>query len=150
MRTRPRWPTVEEMKRLLAVVLLLAVLGGGAVALLTRDGATTPAGKRAVAVDPHGAEIESVRSLVVSRTQPPASRPGLLLHGRLVEGAMPNAPTEGTVLTDEDCGADFRGISNCLNRIRLADGREIAVRHPHAMADVPCLAPGEPVHVVPA
>lgn len=150
MRARPRWSTVETMKRLLAVVLLLAVLVGGAVALLARDDVTTaPAGERAVAFDPHGAEIETVRSLVVSRTQPPASRPGVLLHGRLVEGPMPNTATEGTVLTDEDCGADFRGVSNCLNRIRLADGREIAVRHPHAMADVPCLAPGEPVHVVP-
>jgi hypothetical protein len=42
------------------------------------------------------------------------------------------------------------GISNCLNRIRLEDGRAIAVRHPHDMREVPCLAPGEPVRVVPA
>jgi len=137
------------MKRLLAVVLLLAVLGGGVV-LGTRDDTTTPAGESVVAVDPHGAEIGTVRTLAVSRAQPPASRPGVLLHGRLVEGQMPNAATEGTVLSDEDCGADPRGISNCLNRIRLAGGREISVRHPHAMAEVPCLAPGEPVHVVPS
>lgn len=149
MRVRRRRLTVEEMKRLLAVVFLLAVLGG-AVALVERDDATTPAGESVVAVDPHGAEIENVRTLVVSRGQPPASRPGALLHGRLVEGSMPNAATEGTVLSDEDCGADFRGISHCLNRIRLAGGREISVRHPHDMRKVPCFAPGEPVHVVPA
>ncbi len=137
------------MKRALTAVLLLAILGG-AVALVSRDDAASPAGQNVVAVDPHGAEIESVRTLVVSRAQPPASRPGVLLHGRLVEGRMPNAAMKGTVLTDEDCGADFRGISNCMNRIRLADGSELAVRHPHAMADVPCLAPGEPVRVVPA
>ena len=148
MRVLRRRRTVEEMKRLLAVVLLLAVVG--AVALVARDDATTPAGESVVAVDPHGAEIENVRTLVVSRAQPPASRAGVLLNGRLVEGPMPSAATEGTVLTDEDCGADLRGISNCLNRIRLADGREISVRHPHDMHQVPCFAPGEPVHVVPA
>ncbi len=140
------------MKRLLPVVLLLTVLGvlGGTVALMARDDTTTPAGESVVAVDPHGAVIENVRTLVVSHAQPPASRAGVLLNGRLVEGPMPSAATEGTVLSDDDCGADVRGISNCLNRIRLADGREISVRHPHDMRDVPCFAPGEPVHVVPA
>ena len=136
------------MKRLLAVVLFLAVLGG-AIVFAERHDAPRPADKR-VAVDPHGAAIASVRTLVVSHAQPAASRPGNLLHGRLVEGAMPNAATEGTVLSDEDCAADSRGISNCRNRVRLANGREISVRHPHAMRNVPCLAPGERVHVVPA
>ena len=136
------------MKRLLAVVLLLAVFG--AVVLVARDDATAPAGESIVAVDPHGAEIANVRTLVVSHAQPPASRAEVLLNGRLDEGPMPSAATEGTVLTDEDCGANARGISNCLNRIRLADGREISVRHPHDMREVPCFAPGEPVHVVPA
>jgi hypothetical protein len=137
------------MKPVLTTVLLLAVLGG-AVAFVSRDDAASPAGQSVVAVDPHGAEIASVRTLVVSRAQPPTSRPGVLLHGRLVEGTLPSAAMKGTVLSDEDCAADFRGISNCLNRIRLADGREIAVRHPHDMSNVPCLAPGEPVRVVPA
>ena len=63
---------------------------------------------------------------------------------------MPHAATDATVLSDEDCAADVMGISNCLNRIRLADGSEIAVRHPHDMRKVPCFAPGEPVRVVPA
>jgi hypothetical protein len=63
---------------------------------------------------------------------------------------MPHAALDGTVLSDEDCAADAMGISNCLNRIRLEDGRTIAVRHPHDMREVPCLAPGEPVRVVPA
>lgn len=128
--------------------LLLAALSG-AVALLVQDDAPV-AREQVVAVDPHGSEIERVRTLVVGRAQPPASRPGVRLNARLVEGPMPSAATEGTVLTDEDCGADSRGISNCLNRIRLADGREISVRHPHDMREVPCFAPGEPVYVVPA
>jgi hypothetical protein len=137
------------MKRVFTVVVLLAVIGG-AVTFATRDDAMPPVGKSVVAVDPHGAEIESSRTLVVSRAQPPASRPGRLLHGRLIEGPMPRTAMNGTVLSDEDCGADFRGISNCRNRIRLEDGREMSVRHPHDMRDVPCLAPGEPVLIVPA
>ena len=63
---------------------------------------------------------------------------------------MPHAAMMGTVLTDEECGADLSGISNCLNRIELSDGRELSVRHPHDMHQVPCLAPGERVNVVPA
>jgi hypothetical protein len=140
-------PTVQDMRRLLGVALVLAALAVS-IGVVSRQGAATPQ-RDVVAVDPHRAEIEQVRTLVVSRAQPPASRPGVVLHGRLVEGAMPRDATEGTVLTDEDCAADFRGISNCLNRVRLADGRQIAVRHPHDMSEVPCFAPGEPVRIVP-
>ncbi len=137
------------MKRLVVVVLLLTGLGG-TVALVVRDDATAPARESAGVVDPHGAVIENVRTLLVSRGQPSVSRPGVRLHGRLVGGRMPHAAMKGTVLTDEDCAADMRGISNCLNRIRLADGREISVRHPHKMSEVPCFAPDERVRVVPA
>ena len=126
-------------------MLVLAVV---ALALANRDNEGTRS-TAAVAVDPHGSEIETARTLLVGREQPPPSRPGPLLHGRLVAGAMPHATTDGTVLSDEDCGADAMGISNCLNRIRLADGSEIAVRHPHDMREIPCFAPGEPVRVVP-
>lgn len=136
------------MKRLLAVVLVLAALGT-AIALSVRENGTTASPAPVVTADPHGNTIERVRTLVVGRAQPAASRPGLLLHGRLVEGALPDEMVGGTVLSDEDCGADFRGISNCLNRIRLEDGRELAVRHPHNMREVPCLAPGESIRVVP-
>ena len=137
------------MKRLFAAVFLLAALGG-AFALLGRDDATRRATESVVAVDPHGSKIATPRTLVVGRVQPAPSRPGPLLRGRLVEGQMPHGPMQGTVLTDEDCGANAHGISNCLNRIRFADGREIAVRHPHDMRYVPCFASGEAVRVVPA
>lgn len=137
------------MRRIaLSLTLGLALLGG--VLLMPERDAGGPARAPAVAVDPHGAEIEQARTLVVGRAQPPVSRPGVVLNAMLVGGRMPHAPTSGVVLTDEDCAADFRGVSNCLNRIRLEDGREIAVRHPHRMSDVPCFAPGEPVQVVPA
>ena len=137
------------MKRVFTTVVLLAVLGG-AFALLGRDDATRRATESVVAVDPHGSKIAAARTLVVGRVQPAPSRPGLILNARLVKGPMPHTPMQGTVLTDEDCGGDAHGISNCLNRIRLADGREIAVRHPHDMHKIPCFAPGEPVRVVPA
>ena len=135
------------MKRVLVALFLLAVLGG---VLLARQGAARPAAESVVAVDPHGSEIAKARTLVVGRTRPTPSQPGVLLNARLVKGTMPRVPTQGTVLTDEDCGGDAHGISNCLNRIRLANGREIAVRHPHDMHKIPCFAPGEPVRVVPA
>ena len=124
------------MKRVLTIVILLAAIGG-AVAVVSRDDATPPARPSIVAVDPHGAEIESARTLVVG--------PYSLRFASRVTLARPagrrgdaDAATEGDVLSDEDCGADIRGISNCLNRIRLADGTKISVRHPHDMRDVPC------------
>ena len=54
------------MKRGFFLLLSLAVLGG-AIALVTSDDAAPPARDSVVAVDPHGAEIASVRALVVSR-----------------------------------------------------------------------------------
>jgi hypothetical protein len=53
----------------------------------------------------------------------------------------------GVVLTDEQCQPDAAGVSHCLNTIRLTSGQTIAVRHPHRMSEVPCLAPGERVTV---
>jgi hypothetical protein len=41
-------------------------------------------------------------------------------------------------------------ISRCRNVMRLEDGREIVLRHPHDMSRVPCLAPGERVRLLPA
>lgn len=136
------------MRVLLAVLLLLTA--GATLASLGRDDGERPAGRSVVAVDPHGAVIAAARTLVLSRTAPAPSRPGRRLNGRLVGGTMPSGPTRGIVLSDEDCAANAKGVSNCLNRIRLADGTEIAVRHPHAMSEIPCFAPGEPVRVVPA
>ena len=72
------------------------------------------------------------------------------LHAKLVRGAMPRATTEATVLTDEQCQPDARGVSHCLNRLRLSDGTQIEVRHPHDMSDVACLSPGEHVRLAPS
>jgi hypothetical protein len=40
-------------------------------------------------------------------------------------------------------------ISRCRNVVRLEDGSELVLRHPHDMRDVPCLAPGERILLVP-
>ncbi|KKL08658.1 hypothetical protein LCGC14_2573650, partial [marine sediment metagenome] len=50
--------------------------------------------------------------------------------------------TMATVRTDEDCAPDKRGISRCLNKLSLADGSTLLVRHPHSMEPVPCMRPG--------
>lgn len=64
-----------------------------------------------------------------------------------VSGKPPVHAQIGKVLTDTNCQADSYGVSHCLNRIRLASGRVIAVRHDHSMMNDPCLSPGERVRV---
>lgn len=64
-----------------------------------------------------------------------------------ISGTLPARPQLGTVLTDTNCQADSYGVSHCLNRIRLATGRVIVVRHDHSMMNDPCLAQGERVRV---
>jgi hypothetical protein len=104
---------------------------------------------RATADRSHAVPAE-IRTVVVSRRTPPPSEPGERLHAKIVRGSMPRASVEALVLTDEDCGPDARGISNCRNALRLADGAMLVVRHPHDMQNVPCLTPGERVLVRPA
>lgn len=62
---------------------------------------------------------------------------------------LPAEPQRGTVLTDTGCEPDAVGASHCLNTIRLASGKVIAVRNDHRLANEPCLAPGERVIVAP-
>ena len=100
------------------------------------------------AVDPHGTALPAQRQVQLSRVMPaPSDYDGL--HAQLIGGTMPAARVEATVLTDEQCQPDAHGVSHCLNRMRLADGSVIQVRHPHDMSRVPCLSPGEHVRLVP-
>jgi hypothetical protein len=62
---------------------------------------------------------------------------------------LPAEPQRGTVLTDTGCEPDAVGASHCLNTIRLASGKVIAVRNDHRLANEPCLAPGERIIVAP-
>jgi len=127
---------------LVAASIGLLLVGAAAVALDRR------AEPRRTAVDPHGVALPAQRHVQLSTVMPsPSDFDGL--HAKLVGGTMPPGPIQATVLTDEECEADDEGISHCLNRLRLADGSEIAVRHPHNMGDVPCLASGEEVELTP-
>lgn len=67
----------------------------------------------------------------------------------LKSGRIPTRAERAVVETDEDCAADFYGISHCTNRLRLADGQVIVVQHDHNMQIYPCLSPGETVEVEP-
>jgi hypothetical protein len=66
-----------------------------------------------------------------------------LLHGFIT------ARTRAVVLTDTRCSPDARGVSHCLNRMRLADGTVVTAQHDHRMTEMPCLSPGEPVRLTP-
>ena len=87
---------------------------------------------------------------VASGREPAPSPPGRRLHALRVKGSIPKDAMAATVVTDEECAPDAEGVSHCINRLRLAGGRMLVVRHPHRMMDVPCLSPGEHVMVRPA
>lgn len=121
-----------------AAVVAALVLGRGS------DPALQPA------ADPAHTPPAQTRVVIVSRSMPEPSRPGMVLHGRVEAGPMPHAAMRGTVMTDSECTPDMAGISRCRNEVRLSSGRTIVVRHPHDMSSVPCLSPGEDVVVQPA
>ena len=122
----------------------LVLLGGLlAVAMLAREGTrqtTTGAGED---------EIRTV-AVFTGPHQPRPSKPGSLVRVQLKHGQLPAEESPGTVVSDEDCAPDARGVSHCRNRIRLANGEQLEVTHSHEMREVPCLAPGEQVMVRPA
>ena len=120
---------------------ILVLVGSGLVIERTSNSHT-------VAVDPHGLALPAQRQLQIFKVMPsPSSSDGL--RAKLVSGTMPTVPVQATVLTDDECRPDADGVSHCLNRLRLPDGSEIQVRHPHDMTLVPCLAPGEHLRLVP-
>ena len=141
----PGWHTSRMRSRrvivaAVAAIAVLAAVGLAGTGLFSSDPGT--------GTDPHGTALPEQRQVELSYAMPsPSSFDGL--HAKFVEGTMPAAATSATVLTDEQCQPDARGVSHCLNRLRLPDGTDIEVRHPHDMSKVPCLAPGEHVQLVP-
>lgn len=136
-------------RKVAAVAALATLLGGGAAAVLALGGAepSSPRGQRAVTTAAGGnPTLRSVRVYRAGATVAP-SAPGAVMRTVHVRGPFPGAGTIATVLTDEKCAPDAAGISRCLNKLRLADGRVIEVRHPHRMAVVACMSPGERVRV---
>jgi hypothetical protein len=67
---------------------------------------------------------------------------------KLLRGAVARE-TRAVVLTDTRCAPDARGVSHCLNRMRLANGMVVTAQHDHTMAAMPCLSPGETVVLTP-
>ncbi len=131
--------------RLFAVLAAVAVLVATVGVLALRGGDTSP-----TAVTEHPVAVPaSARTVLVSRAMPMPSAHERRLSAMLEDGAMPGRPMMADVMTDTDCGPDAEMISRCRNVMRLADGRRIVLRHPHDMREIPCLAPGERVRLVP-
>lgn len=132
---------------LVTVVALVAAIAVAAVALRDSGGAT-----RTSAANSHFPAADQARRTVYvyQGREPAASPPGSKLRALRVKGPMPTSAVIATVLSDENCEPDAQGVSHCINRLRLPNGKTLVVRHPHNMADVPCLAPREKVVVRPA
>ena len=133
-----------------AGAVALAAIALGAAGLFSvghsgGSGVSSPEVRRGAAhTDSAHAPPAAMRSLVVwARREPAPSLPGATMRALRVSGAVPGATVVGTVLSDDDCAADAAGISHCINKVRLANGAVLTVRHPHRMADVPCMTPGE-------
>jgi hypothetical protein len=140
---RPRRDLLRARVLLLTFFALVAV--GGAWVLLDRD---LNAGERYVSE--HSAPVpETARTVTVSATMPLPSAHARRLSAMLEAGAMPHEPMMAEVLSDTDCAPDEQLVSRCRNEMQLANGDKIVARHPHDMRDVPCLAPGERVRLVP-
>lgn len=130
---------------LAAIVVLVAAAG-----LLTFGGREEAANRSQASVSDHPlAAPPAARTVLVSRAMPMPSAQARRLSAMLEEGAMPDRPMMAEVMTDTDCTPDAQMISRCRNVMRLADGRRVVLRHPHEMSNVPCLAPGERVRLIP-
>ena len=141
------------MLRALAVTSLAALLGLSAAAV-ARPAATTPrsSGKalRTVIVVPKGSRFAPRtvgRRDCIAYPRDCVNGVAGIDVAYAISGTPPARTQLGTVLTDTNCQPDSYGISHCTNRIRLANGQALIVRHDHSMMNDPCLSPGERVHV---
>lgn len=132
----------------LAALAVVALVIGVLVAGAWTGSQDKPTASRPWRADPSHQRPAVMRSLAVTTTAEPAPS-GHPDHMRalLLDGRLPARSTTATVLSDEDCAPDAEGVSHCRNRLRLASGKRIEVRHPHRMHEVPCMTPGERVRV---
>jgi hypothetical protein len=79
-------------------------------------------------------------------------RPGLPMETlHFFTGVVPATPTEGLVLTDDNCQPDAKGISHCLNKVKFPNGDTVIFVHDHMMdhgnmhmkGGTPCIVPGD-------
>jgi hypothetical protein len=133
----------------LAALAVALVAAAAALTLLDRNPAAAPPAAPAFVSEHPVAVPEELRTVAVSTAMPMPSAAQRRLSAMLEEGAMPARPMMATVVTDTDCVPDEEMISRCRNEMLLEDGSTIVLRHPHDMTDVPCLAPGEQVRLLP-
>ncbi len=141
----------------------VSAAGAALVALLAWSAAETFLAKDS----PHALAARSLHTVIITERGKPATSTlvlsrqcGLAPGCRngaggidvvvLEEGALPSRPTSAVVLTDTRCMPDRFGISHCLNKLRLADGAVLTVRHDHDMRRFACLRPGETVRIMSA
>jgi hypothetical protein len=135
--------------RLLALLAATAIVVAAAgVFMMVRGGDAADSSTTAVSEHPVAVPT-AARTVSVSRTMPMPSAHERRLSAMLEDGTMPGRPMMADVMTDTDCTPDAQMISRCRNVVRLADRRQIVLRHPHDMTKVPCLAPGERVRLIP-
>jgi hypothetical protein len=137
---------------LFAVIAALAVGAALATGVLGNGPGHDDSGQSATGyVREHPVDVpSSVRTVSVSSDMPRPSAHARMLSAMLIEGRFPDAPVMAEVMSDTDCAPDAQMISRCRNEMRLSNGEKIVVRHPHDMRDIPCLAPGERVRLVPS
>ena len=139
------------MRLRLFVALAAIAIAAAAVMSVLALGGREEANKPPIAASEHPLAVPpALRTVTVSRAMPMPSAHERRLSAMLEEGTMPAGPMMAEVLTDSECTPDAQMISRCRNVMRLANGREIVLRHPHAMATIPCLAPGERVRLIPS
>lgn len=85
----------------------------------------------------------------MTNSLPGTSNEAGYLMANLRAGQIPAGATTATVLTDTNCAPDADGISQCLNDLQIGNV-VVTVQHHHAMAEVPCLSPGETVTLMPS
>lgn len=137
------------MRTRLFLVLTLLLFVGALIGISSLGGRES-APQQERYIQEHPVSIPSdARVVEVSNTMPMPSAHARRLSAMLEEGSMPRHATAGEVLSDTECAPGKDMISRCRNEVRLADGSTVVLRHPHKMADVPCLAPGETVRLLP-
>lgn len=139
------------MRLRLFVALTAIAIAAAAAGVLALGGREEAANNSPIAASEHQLAIPAVaRTVTVSLAMPMPSAHERRLSAMLEEGTMPARPMMAEVLTDSECAPDARMISHCRNVVRLTNGRQLVLRHPHDMTSVPCLAPGERVRLIPA
>ena len=136
---RTRWFLVMTLLLFVGTLIGISSLGG-----------PESAPQKERYIQEHPVSIPSnARVVQISSAMPMPSAHARRLSAMLEHGSMPRHATAGEVLSDTECTPGKDMISRCRNELRLADGSTVVLRHPHKMADIPCLAPGETVRLVP-